>query len=135
MPDYDDAAQRHWDDANLLQVQNRIPNADQLFGLAAECALKAIMLPLGMPMNKGKPVDRRHGHIDVLWDEFISFVNSRPAAKYANNLDTINPFASWSVHHRYEHASQITPQACNDHKIGAEQAYKALISAHVDGII
>ncbi len=43
MPDYNDAAQRHWDDANFLLTAARIPNADQLFGLSAEQAYKSLI--------------------------------------------------------------------------------------------
>jgi hypothetical protein len=135
MPDYDHAAQRHWDDATLLLAAQRLPNADQLFGLSAECALKAIMLPLGMKMKGDKPEDKKHGHIDCLWDEFISFVNSRNGAKYAASLHSRNPFSGWRVHQRYEHSSHILPQAVSDHKDGAEQAFNSLTQAHIDGII
>ena len=38
---YTEAALRHWRDAELLKEQNRVENADHLFGVAAECALKA----------------------------------------------------------------------------------------------
>ena len=135
MPDYNDAAQRHWDDANFLLAAARIPNADQLFGLSAECALKAIMLALGMKMKHGKPEDKKHGHIDCLWDEFISFANTRNGVQYATTLSTNNPFANWSVHQRYEHSSQVSTQAISDHRAGAEQAFKSLIQAHIDGIL
>lgn len=47
--DYGDSADRHWLDAELLRGGRRTNNADQLYGLAAECALKAIMVRLGAP--------------------------------------------------------------------------------------
>lgn len=106
MPDYADAAQRHWDDANFLMEGDRFPNADQLFGLSAECALKAIMLALGMEMKNNKPKDKKHGHIDGLWDEFIGFTSSRDQTHYADSLDASNLFSTWSVHQRYENVGR-----------------------------
>ncbi|WP_341643874.1 hypothetical protein [Thauera sp. SDU_THAU2] len=89
MLDYADAAWRHWDDGLFLLADSRLANADHLFGLAAECALKAVMLPLGMKLKpSGVPEDKRHGHIDRLWDEFGAFVSSRGGARYGALLLT-----------------------------------------------
>ncbi|WP_124950468.1 SAM-dependent methyltransferase [Sulfuriferula thiophila] len=135
MPDYYDAAQRHWDDANQLFSQDRLPNADQLFGLSAECALKAIMLPLGMLMTNGKPMDRRHGHVNVLWDEFITFANGKGQARYAAALGTTNPFINWNVKDRYENTTVVDAQVVTDHRNAAELAYGCLAQAIVDGVV
>jgi len=54
-------------------------NADHLFGLAAECALKAVMQALGMLSlrSDGVPADKKHKvHINDLWNEFITFANT-----------------------------------------------------------
>jgi len=54
--DFYDACKRHWNDAEHLFDQKRLANADHLFGLAAECALKAVMVALGMTLlPDGKP--------------------------------------------------------------------------------
>jgi hypothetical protein len=134
--DFYDSAQRHWGDANYLLSKTRLPNADQLFGLSAECALKAIMLPLGMPMKNGRPADgKKHGHINVLWDEFITFANGKGQAHYAAALGTTNPFVNWDVGQRYEHGSVISMQIVTDHKISAEVAFGCLTQAVVDGVV
>lgn len=136
MPDYYDAAQRHWDDANHLLSTARLPNADQLFGVAAECSLKAIMLKLGMPMKNDRPADnKRHGHINVLWDEFISFANGKGQAHYATALGTGNPFDKWNINQRYENGSVISLQRVTDHKNSAELARSGLVQAVVDGVV
>jgi hypothetical protein len=134
MPDYYDAAQRHWDDANHLLSEERFPNADQLFGLSAECSLKAIMLPLGMPMNNNRPSNRNHGHINVLWDEFITFANGKGQAHYAAALGR-NPFVNWDIGQRYEHGSVISMQRVTDHKNSAEVAFSCLTKAVIDGLV
>ena len=135
MPDYYDAAQRHWDDANHLLSSARLPNADQLFCVAAECALKAIMFKLGMPMKNDRPADKRHGHINMLWDEFISFADGKGQAHYVAALGTGNPFFNWDVAQRYENGSTISLQGVTDHKNSAEIAQRCLAQAVVDGVV
>jgi hypothetical protein len=57
--------------AELLLGQERLANADHLYGMAAECGLKYLMLKLGMPFNhpKDRPEkveDRKHA--DLIWN-------------------------------------------------------------------
>jgi hypothetical protein len=52
--DFYDAHQRHWDDAELLYEKQRWANADHLYGMAAECGLKQLMLAFGMTFDSGK---------------------------------------------------------------------------------
>ncbi len=138
MLDYADAAKRHWDDGGYLLADHRLANADHLFGLAAECALKAVMLPLGMELNPtGAPKDRRHGHIDRLWDEFGAFVSSRGGARYAALLNAHqNPFTgSWKVDQRYDAGAGCTPATVALHQQGAMAAKHCLDAAILDGLI
>jgi hypothetical protein len=50
---YSSAAFRHWQDAQLLAGENRVENADQLYGLAAECAIKTALLELPAFVKEG----------------------------------------------------------------------------------
>lgn len=137
MPDYYDAAQRHWIDAKFLHEDQRLPNADQFFGLSAECSLKAVMLALGMPMHASgnRPQNRNHGHINILWDEFGTFASGRGQANYAAMLGTTNPFVGWSVDQRYESASVVSRQDVIDHRQAAEVALDCMIEALINGDI
>lgn len=74
-PDFHSAAHRHWNDAEFLHCDSRLGNAYQLYGLAAECALKAVMQGLGMQLgDKGRPQEPGHKvHIDKLWQAFSLF--------------------------------------------------------------
>ncbi|MEI7673390.1 MAG: SAM-dependent methyltransferase, partial [Deltaproteobacteria bacterium] len=57
--DYLDAHDRHWQDAGLLFASTRIANADHLYGMAAECGLKRLMVAFGMTVeNDGGPADK-----------------------------------------------------------------------------
>ena len=58
--DFLDAHKRHWADAEYLFNGSRWANADQLYGVSAECGLKRLMVAFGMDFNiiKGIPVER-----------------------------------------------------------------------------
>jgi hypothetical protein len=138
MPDYRDAAERHWEDAGFLMNDNRAANADHLFGLAAECALKAVMLGLGMQLRPdGAPVEPEHRkHVDSLWGEFCSFAQGRNGAKYAVVVSSVaNPFSSWSISQRYEHRANITQAIMKEHEKGARKAMNVLKQAFLDGVV
>ncbi len=58
--DFVDSHRQHWTDAELLYRNDRWLNADQLYGLCAECGLKAIMRRSGMLVGRlGIPSGRR----------------------------------------------------------------------------
>ncbi len=137
--DFKDAAERHWSDAGTLFQQNRLANADHLFGMAAECALKAVMQALGMVGDaSGAPADRKHKipkiHINDLWTQFITFADGRNAAQYVSLLPAgTNPFADWHVNQRYEHQSQFAQNVVQQHQQGAKNAMAVLQQAKQDG--
>ena len=66
MEDYHDAATRHFSDGDLLQQQvpQRLANASHLYGLAGECALKAIMA------GKSGAGKVKHAHLPNILEEF-----------------------------------------------------------------
>ncbi len=134
--DFRDAAQRHWEDAGCLLTDDRWANADHLFGLSAECALKAIMLALGMTLHPdGKPADRQHRvHINRLWNEFVSFANTRDGAHYASPLSAVpNPFMNWDVNQRYHHRTDVSPGIAEEHYQAARMVKQILDQAVLNG--
>ena len=133
--DFRDAADRHWEDAGYLFADKRLANADHLFGLSAECALKSVMQGLGMSLvNNSKPVAPYACHINILWVEFIAFAHNRGGAKYATKIDgSPNPFDDWDVNQRYAHRSIVTETKANKHQQAAETTMIILQSAILDG--
>lgn len=133
---YRDASDRHFEDAELLLAQTREANADHLFGLSAECSLKAIMLALGMAVTiDGVPADRGHKvHMPELWAAFQSFARGRLASRYLEPLDKGNPFTDWTIDQRYWSRSSITVSAPTEHKSGAEQCRLSLEKLLLDGV-
>ena len=134
--DFRDAANRHFEDAELLLAQDRGANADHLFGLSAECSLKAVMLALGMePADDGGPRDRNYRvHMPHLWAVFQSFAEGRLASRYLEPLDKANPFADWGVEQRYWARTSIAVAAPAARKTAAEQCRQSLEKLLLDGV-
>lgn len=76
--DFYNAFYRHATDADLLLDKERWANADHHYGLAAECALKAILLQQGISSKGGDIADPKYKqHIDKLWDKYQSFMQKK----------------------------------------------------------
>lgn len=123
MDDHQDASARHLQDAELLfaQAPKRLANASHLFGLSAECSLKAI----AKTFNSHATFGGSNGHIPGLFSELQ---NVSPAiggnATLSNHLAAIWPrFMHWRVSQRY--ASQITfvQGTVTDEQTGANEAH------------
>jgi len=133
---FQDASDRHLEDAEILLAQSRDANADHLFGLSAECSLKAIMLALGMKvMPDGAPEDRGHKvHMPELWAAFQSFAQGRLASRYLEPLDKINPFSDWMVDQRYWARTALGVNAPANHQSAAAQCRQSLEKSIFDGV-
>lgn len=101
--DFLDAADRHLKDARLLDQEKHYANADHLYGIAAECMLKAIMVGLGAPVStKGNLHERAHKtHIDQLWSEYCALVGGAGGASYLPFAPNYCPFLDWDINQRY----------------------------------
>ena len=113
MQNYESAAVRHWRDAEQLLATKRLDNADQLFGLAAECALKGVL------SRSGATIDRDSGlreHIDVLWDRVRVHVKGRSNAPLASLLKSDNPFQGWTVAQRYFLTGHVQQETIDRHR-------------------
>lgn len=136
--DFRDAAERHFEDAGYLEAGNRPANADHLFGLSAECALKTVMQGLGMALRSdGAPDQKQYRvHINHIWGEFAAFSQNRSGAKYSSYIDPMNnSFSDWDVSQRYCHRNDITSDMLTRHKEGAEQTKQMLDTAILDGVV
>lgn len=122
MDDYIDAAQRHYQDGKLLHEQSppRLANASHLYGLAAECALKAIMRKVLPNTTFGG----RTGHIPELFTEFKSHKSAKDAKLLTRVSSCALGLTNWSVQQRYqaEMAFELEVVATQ-----AESAHKLLV--------
>ena len=116
--DFSNAHRRHWKDAELLFTEGRLANADHLYGLSAECGLKAMLEVEGQSV-----VPPYRSHVDELWDEFRTFANGRKGAMYLSKLPPGNPFSDWTVADRYAHCSHFDPPRVTPHRNAAQQIH------------
>jgi hypothetical protein len=96
------ASRRHFADANVLEKNERHQNADHLYGLSAECALKAVLVGLQVIPNPQAVQRPFKEHIGKLWAEYLSALGGIQGGRYVQRLGKVNPYASWNVGDRYE---------------------------------
>jgi len=122
--DYLDAMKRHWEDAELLWIQNpkRFANADQLYGLVAECGLKALMAKLvpnffdNIRQRPSDLLDRKHANL--IWGRYLHHSQGSAASRYA--LPPIsNPFGQWEIDDRYANRIHFVHARVKGHRDAA----------------
>jgi len=135
--DFLDAHRRHWDDAERLFKAERWANADHLYGMAAECGLKRLMLAFGMKSDhdKQRPVDEKdRRHANDIWTRYESYrCGHHQGANYA--LPQRNPFANWNVADRYAHQGHFDAVCVTGHQAGAGEVCRLVTRAVLEGLI
>ena len=117
--DFLDAMHRHWHDARLLEQNGRTANADHLYGVSAECGLKADLERHGHRIEGNKKLRR---HLPKLWKEYVSLVDGKDAATLELNFShEANPFDDWTIDDRYAHRTKIKDEQLQRHHSGAEK--------------
>lgn len=130
--DFHNAFHRHADDADLLLERKRRANADHHYGLAAECALKALLRQQGITSKDGDLDDRNYRHhINKLWDKYQNFMQTRHA--YAIPPD--NPFQDWDIAQRYAPERDIAEQAVRNHGAAVASLRKIIEKAEYEGVL
>lgn len=119
--DYTRAARRTWDSAVELPQKCRSV-AGYLYGIAAECAVKAIMKRIGIPEQPDeRGADPYYAHYPNLAPLLREQIAGRGAAE-------LNPFVAdsylqnWSTKMRYSDGGKVTEQRVNKWREHAELA-------------
>ncbi|MFB8177752.1 hypothetical protein ACFC8N_17150 [Streptomyces sp. NPDC055966] len=141
-PDFRAAGEHHYRTARLAADAQLSVSADHLAGLAAECAIKAILLaylgsrlstkdkpfspalklppPQPTPGEKVKPQppkEYEHGHLPDLWAqlaEVVKISQGRVGPVFQQMLQQ-NPFQSWHVAGRYCSGTSISTSDIEQH--------------------
>lgn len=130
---YQEAAYRMFEDAETLTKNGRLGTPDHLYGLAAECALKAVLVAVGVmsiPMTQQQRVIYKV-HADQIWCEYSTAISGRTAL----SVNPTNPFSGWNVSHRYESDATFDSARLRVHRDGAREAMRVLESAETSGVI
>ena len=110
--DFHQAGKRHFSDAELLRTHARNAAAGQLYGFAAECGIKFLLIKQGYPTDPttGELVDRHVKiHINKLVQTINTLLEGRNAAQYLANIPHFADFFDWATDHRYYLDSHIPP--------------------------
>lgn len=134
--DFLDAHHRHWTDAEKLFLTQRWANADHLYGMAAECGLKRLMLAFGMPYDtmKDRPVKEQDmKHVDRIWARFESYRCGHVLGAGYVLSGIANPFVDWNVSQRYAHQSHFDQTRTENHRAGAGTVRALVLKAEYEG--
>lgn len=122
MEDFQDAAKRHLQDAELLFTQNpqRLANASHLFGVSTECALKAIAIK----SNPNSKFSGRKGHIPALFNELCHVApNLSSAPILMSAIPSLQRnFVQWEISQRYEVQTSFVIATVSAERDGAKSA-------------
>jgi hypothetical protein len=96
MEDFVSSAQRHFEDGETLLMAGRLDNAGHLFGVAGECAIKAVCVE--------ESGSRPTKHFDIVQNKDLrSFAPANLIGRRGQQIAPLLPglFAGWSIAQRY----------------------------------
>lgn len=134
--DFLDAHQRHWNDAEMLFGNGRLANADHLYGMSAECGLKALMVRL----NKGVLSKGDYLHIresrkkDDAWSRYQTYLSGHISATKLS-LPSVNPFNNWLADQRYANQSNFDQARVQAHQEATKDIRELIKKAKIEGIL
>ena len=141
--DFKNAAKRHFNDGELLYQHTRWANADNLYGLSAECILKSIIAGLNpheIDAITGDSIDRRSPHkkhlgnsSKNLWEHFSTHFAGRLAAN--SPLSATNPFTDWDIAQRYAHEQYFNEQNVTHHRLATINLQNLLDNLFASGAL
>lgn len=119
------AAHRHWNAAEALPATNR-GVAGYLYGLAAECAVKAIMLQEGLTASeKGTNGDPFYTHFPKLQEALLDTIEGRGLGRLTRFTQQ-SYMREWNTKMRYSDGAEITPDRVARWRSDAEVAHAEL---------
>ena len=142
---YFESAHRHFHDASVLLGGNRSANAGQLFGIAAECGIKAILVASNVPIDTEGSIDRMPGvrgkgfrdhwpHLgQALTDLAGAIPDGRTATTYLSLIPNLAHFSNWLIEHRYWRDAALPLAAVGRWQAAAAEVMAALDQAKEDG--
>ncbi len=142
---YFESARRHFHDAGVLLGGSRSANAGQLFGIAAECGIKAILVASRVPVGTDGSLDRPPGvkgkgfkeHWpqlrQALTDLAAAIPDGRTATTYLSLIPNLTHFSDWLIEHRYWRDGALPLTSVARWQAAATEVMAALDQAKEDG--
>lgn len=147
---YAEAARRHLHDGETLYGIGRHANAGQLFGFAAECGLKAMLIACkvpagsdgGLPESDPTKPQKKHPlreHVPQLMNRIAQLRHLIPdgvsATRYLAVLPGLIHFTNWSIDHRYWRETALPLASVADWRVAAIEVGTMLDQAKQDGVL
>lgn len=142
---YAESARRHFHDAGVLRGYGRQANAGQLFGIAAECGIKAVLVACkvpvdtqgsidGIPGTKGKGFRDHWPQLGQALVDLAGFIpDSRMATGYLSLMPNLTHFSNWLIAHRYWCDAALPLTSLEAWNAAAAEVMAALDRAQEDG--
>lgn len=142
---YSESARRHFIDASTLLGGSRQANAGQLFGIAAECGIKAILVACQVPVDadgsinkptgvRGKGFKEHWPHLGQALTNMASAIpDSRTASTYLSLIPNLSHFSDWLIEHRYWRDAALPLTSIARWQTAASEVMAALDKAKEDG--
>jgi hypothetical protein len=125
-PDMHAAARRHLDAAETINTGHRRDVAGYLYGIAAECALKAMMLDAGIRPTGDRANDPFFLHFPHLRTALRDSVGGRRAATFAHFISDDSFFSQWAIDMRYCKGDEILAKWVDSWSCQARQAVASI---------
>lgn len=120
------SARRHLNAANLLR-ENKADVAGYLFGIAAECAVKAMMLEANVrSRGQERRQDPFYAHFPELRTMLRDMQLGRSAKSLIKFIEDDSFMNNWSTDMRYSPASEIRPNWIDSWAEAARQAVASI---------
>lgn len=137
--DFHQAGKRHFIDAELLLQHARDAAAGQLYGFAAECGIKSLLVLSGYPTDSvsGEIVEKkkkfkRHIHELIQNINMLhTYLDGRGAAKYLAMIPSIEDFSDWTTTHRY-YTDSALPPSLRKWRTSSQEVMRMLDQAMLD---
>jgi hypothetical protein len=125
-PNMKAAAHRHLNAAELLNTGHRRDVAGYIYGIAAECALKAMMLDAGFRPTGDRKNDPFFLHFPELRTALLDSLGGRRANTLARFVNNPSFFSQWAIDMRYCKGDEISGKWVDSWSDQALQAVGAI---------
>ena len=134
--DFLDAHRRHLRDADYLFSASYLANADHLYGMAAECGLKRLMMAFGMQTdNTGAPNQKNDWiHAEKVWARYETY-RSGHVQGVQYGLPPLNPFGDWKAEQRYAPEQCFDDARVKPHQTAAHTVRALVKDAETAGLV